>query len=393
MRKSGVAVGLLTLGLFAACAGSGTTGQPTSPAPTTTTSTASYRGTGALEPSTSTTIGVSFDVLAARAAHTATSLMTGEILVVGGCVTDGCGVASAESFIVASDGETIVRGPDLAGPRDGHTASLLADGSVVLIAGYAGEGRPPLASVEVYDAKSGTIHSLGDLNQRRGGHAAALLGEDRVLVVGGWIARRTYTQSAEVVDTSSGESISVAPLPVALHAMDAVALLDGRVLVTGGQVTGGEGTTGAWTYDPELDSWSATGLMLEQRFKHFSVLLPDGRVMVIGGTTDDREILATTEIYDPASGLFTAGPNLVEPRYKLPGGAVVVDGERVVVGGGGHTIEVIDLTTWTSRAIEDLGAQGSFATATALGDGRILILGGYDDSIDLRHQVRLITSG
>lgn len=332
---------------------------------------------------------VSFDALSARAAHTATLLLSGDVLVAGGCIEDGCGVATAETFIVASDGGSVVRGPDLEGPRDGHTATALPDGSVVLIAGYSGEGQPPLASVEVFDAVSGTIQPFGDIHQGRGGHASALLPGDRVLVLGGWVARRTYTSTAEVVDISSGSIEEAAQLPIALHAMDAVTLADGSVLVTGGQVEGGGGTNRAWIYEGLSDSWSETGPMVERRFKHFSVLLPDGTVLVIGGTTDDEEILSTTEIYDPVSGSFSRGPELVEPRYKLPGGAVVM-GDSVFVGGGGRTIEVVDLASGSSTAVDDLGAQGSFATTTALGDGGVLVLGGYDVNIDLRRQARLI---
>lgn len=333
---------------------------------------------------------VSFDELSGRAAHTATTLSTGEVLVAGGCVRDGCSVATAETFIVARDGTSVIRGPDLAGPRDGHTAHVLADGNVILIAGYVGEGEPPLSSIELFEAPSRGLRRLDDLDQRRGGHASALLAGDRVLVVGGWIARRTYTRSAEIVDVPSGSVTEARPLPVALHAMDAVTLADGRVLVTGGQLEGGEGTDGAWIYDESADSWSETGPMLSRRFKHFSLLLPDETVLVIGGTTDDRQILATTEIYDPVSGQFVPGPDLVEPRYKLPGGAVVVDGTHVVVGGGGQTIERIDLVDRTSTVLEDLGSQGSFATTTALGGGGVLVLGGYDLGINLRRQASII---
>ena len=392
MWKSGVIASLLSLVFVLGCTGNGETPSASTAGASTATTVGASGGFDSLAPTATTAPGVSFDALSGRAAHTATMLLSGDVLVAGGCITDGCAVATAETFIVASDGASVVRGPDLTGPRDGHTATALADGSVVLIAGYAGEGQPPLASVEVFDAVSRNIRTHAHLHQRRGGHASALLTGDRVLVVGGWIARRTYTSTAEVVDISSGSVTEAAQLPVALHAMDAVTLADGRVLVTGGQIEGGEGTNGAWIYDAPSDSWSETGPMTERRFKHVSVLLPDGRVLVIGGTTDDREILSTTEIYHPVSGSFTPGPDLVEPRYKLPGGAVVIDGDRVVVGGGGRTIEIIDLASGTSIAVEDLGSQGSFATTTALGDGRVLVLGGYDRSIDLRRQVRLIPS-
>lgn len=373
---------LLGFVLVAGCSGSGRSGPSAGPISTVGTA-------GRITDQVPISTG-SLRELARRAAHTATSLPSGDVLVAGGCITDGCGTATAETFIVASDGTSVARGPDLASPRDGHTATALSDGSVVLIGGYAGEGLPPLASIEVYDYQSAGIRSLDELNQRRGGHASALIGGDRILVVGGWVARRTYTSSAEIVDASSGRVTDAAPLPLALQAMDATSLYDNRVLVTGGQVADGEGTNRAWLYDPVSDSWSETGRMSEPRFKHYSVLLPEGRVLVIGGTRDDREILASTEVYDPATGTFTSGPDLVEPRYKLPGGAVVLEGDRVIVAGGGRTIEVLDLATGSSSVVEDLGSQGSFATATALGDRLTLVLGGYDLTIDLRREVRLI---
>ena len=374
MRKTFVLVSLLSL-LLVGCTGNADVTRPTPP-----------WSTPSPDPSPPV-VKVSLESLSVRAAHTATALPDGSVLVAGGCINDGCALATAETFLVWSDGKTVVRGPDLAGPRDGHTASSLPDGSVVFVAGYSGEGAPPLASIELFDARMGTIRSLGDLNQRRGGHASALVGQDNVLVVGGWVARRTYTSSAELVQTSSGSVIEVAPLPLALHAMDAITMSDGRVLVTGGQIEGGTGTDQAWIYEPSSDTWSETGGMHDRRFKHFSVLLGDGTVLVIGGTSDDREVLSTTEVYDPDSGSFSRGPDLVEPRYKLPGGAVVVGERSVIVGGGGRTVERIDLAEGTSTAVEDLGSQGSFATTTALGERHILVLGGYDRSIELRRRV------
>jgi hypothetical protein len=209
-------------------------------------------------------------------------------------------------------------------------------------------------------------------------------------VAGGWTAANTYTSSVEIVDVSSSEVVDAARLPIPLHALDAVNLADGRILVTGGQVEGGGGSSRAWIYDPSSDSWTETGQMMEQRFKHFSLLLPDERVLVIGGTTDDREILSTTEIYDPTLGSFTIGPELIEPRYKLAGGAALVDEDRVVIGGGGRTVETLDLRAGTSTVVEDLGSPGLFSTTTLLGSGGVLVLGGYDQDIDLRGLVRVI---
>src|SRR3954451_24424859 len=45
---------------------------------------------------------VDLRLVAARAAHTATALPNGAILIAGGCVVDGCGTASDQTFIISA---------------------------------------------------------------------------------------------------------------------------------------------------------------------------------------------------------------------------------------------------------------------------------------------------
>src|SRR5215471_4620529 len=303
--------------------------------------------------------------VAARAAHTATRLDDGRVLVAGGCVTDGCTTASRDTFVVAADGRSAVAGPAMAAPRDNHTAVALPDGRVVVAGGFTGEGAPVSGRVDVLDPAGGRIDAAPSLHQPRGGHAAALLPGGRVLVVGGSIAPQTSTASAEVIDARRGTVQPAADLPWAADALDAVRLADGRVLVTGGRTAAG-GTTAAAMFDPATGRWTRVGPMATPRFKHTSVLLADGRVLVIGGTTDDRRILDSTELFDPRTGDFSPGPALHTPRYKLPGGAAVLGDGRVLVGGGAATVEVLDVDRVTSSPVATAGPSGSFATVTAL---------------------------
>ena len=274
--------------------------------------------------------------------------------------------------------------------RDSHTATVV-DSDVFLAGGFTGEGTPPLASVDVFRSASGAIEPFGELNQERGGHAAAVAGGSRVLIVGGWIRSHTYTASAELIDPLAGV-LSAAHAPYASDALDAVALADGRVLMTGGQVRPAVATDQAAVYDPTTDSWHSVGPMLMPRLKHTSVLLEDGRVLIIGGSPDDNQLLSSTEIFDPQSETFSAGPDLNEPRYKLPGGAIVLSGNRVLIGGGGRTIELLDLGAGTSRVLEAYPDRGSFTTVSTLEGGQYLVLGGYDDRIRLSGRLLILNA-
>ena len=80
---------------------------------------------------------------AARAAHTATLLRDGRVLIVGGL---GAGAGSAELFDPAT--RTFSRTGSPLVPRASHTATLLADGRVLVAGGYNGSF---LASTEIYD--------------------------------------------------------------------------------------------------------------------------------------------------------------------------------------------------------------------------------------------------
>ncbi|MDH3308981.1 MAG: hypothetical protein OEO77_15885 [Acidimicrobiia bacterium] len=331
--------------------------------------------------------------LGARAAHTATRLLSGAVLVTGGCVTDGCGSATAETFLVSADGASYREGPLMSTPRDSHSASITSGGLVVLAGGFAGEGQAPLSSVEVFDPSSGVMTEVVSLRLGRGGHAAATAGDGRVLFVGGWIGPRTYTATTEIFDPVDGTIAEGPELPVAADALDAITLRDGRILVTGGQVRPGVATAVSAIFDPATGSWAESGELLTPRFKHTSVLLSDGSVLVMGGTSDDRVLLATTEIFDPSSGEFRRGPDLEEPRYKMQGGAAVLEDGRVAIAGGGRTVEILDIGAGVSQVVASFTARGSFTTISLLGSGDLLVVGGYGDDIRLRDEARLIRTG
>src|SRR5437879_3026869 len=81
----------------------------------------------------------------------------------------------------AANAQTVLTG-NLNVPRAGCTATVLADGRVLITGGYATQ---PLASTELFDPASGAFTNGPDMQAARVGHTATLLPDGGVLIAGG----------------------------------------------------------------------------------------------------------------------------------------------------------------------------------------------------------------
>jgi len=291
----------------------------------------------------------------ARESPTATLLADGRVLVAGGYggVTDSPGsypsgtdsLASAEVWDPATG--TFSPGGSLITARQGHTATLLRDGRVLISGGADGNGA--LAEAEIWDPATMTSSATGSLVAARFGATAMLLADGRVLVFGGTKGaadgREVPVTSAEVWSPDTG-SFGPADSPAEASYPAGTLLVDGRVLV----IDGTDASATVW--DPTTRSSTAAGSLAsvtEARDGLITTLLQDGRVLVAGGNRGPTpHLFASAEIWDPGTLTFDATGSLTQARTSS-GAAVVLlrDGRVLIVGdslgGDGSSAEVFEL--------------------------------------------------
>jgi len=374
--------------LLAACAASPPTGSPGAGAPTDMLPPAvtDRPGDASLTPAPTPNLPASDGIrlvpigpmLEQRAAHQATLLPSGSVLITGGCAQRGCDrvLASVELFDPASG--TFRAAASMHSPRVSHIAALLPDGRVLVAGGWTQAGVT--ASAEIYDPATDRWTLSSDMTEARGSHVAVPLDDGRILIVGGGEGGLGDLTSAEAFEPAMARFIRVGDMQTNHYL--ATALADGRVLVTGGQTASGAVSASAEIFDPATDEFAPTGAMRVARVKHAAARLQDGRVIVVGGSNEAGFAgrLSGTEIYDPASGTFSPGPGLTWGRHKLRDAIAVLPSGAILVAGGAARPELLDAAGQAFEPVTgDLGGAAMFATASRLESGDVLILGGYDE--------------
>jgi hypothetical protein len=256
-------------------------------------------------------------------------------------------------------------------------AAPLPDGSALIAGGYS--GRQPTDAVEIFDPESGRFREAARLPAPRADGTVTTLGDGRVLIAGGTDGTTTLA-SAVIYDPSAGTFSATGSMTIPRAVHTASLLRDGRVLITGGKTVGERVVDSAETYDPATGRFTETGALNAIRYKHAQVTLKDGRVLVVGGAPlfDLGRRYRQAELYNPATGRFTRAASTLYRRYHLIDSVVTLADGNVLVAGDAPVIEVYDVKSRRFRTGPRLGIGLSFATATKLADGSVLIAGGYD---------------
>jgi len=276
--------------------------------------------------------------------------------------------------------------PSLHTARDGHTATLLPNGNVVVAGGE--NNNATMTSTEVYSPTTGSWTVSGNLNTARSNANALLLPNGSILVAGGCVSAclSSTTATAEIFNSLNGTWLKIGSMTKARTYFSMVMLANGSVLVAGGctglNANGCSGVTpAAEIYNPSTGKWTATGAMTAARGNLTATRLPNGNVLAAGGINAAGNPLGTAELYNPTTGKWTATGKMITARDEHT--AVLLATGKVLVAGGENAASVTTIKTelydpatgkWTASG--NLKTSRLEHTCTMLANGNVLITGG-----------------
>ncbi len=235
-------------------------------------------------------------------------------------------------------GYRFVESASLGGPLAAHSATRLTDGRIVVVGGYNKLfGMLPAASSQIWVYDPGRDRwtvSKAVLNHARLWHGAVRVPRTNlVLVAGGLGHERSTLKRVELwnpaMDMMAGEGVTcldIGSMATGRTSPRLTGLADGRILITGGEKT---------AEIIERDPNESTGFRIRpvampqhaRRDSHCAARLADGRVALIGGRA--RSI----EIFDPETEAFQLMSAKLESVYDDQAAVLLYDGTVLLAGG------------------------------------------------------------
>ena len=307
--------------------------------------------------------------------------------------------------------------PSLPTGRGGHTATALANGSVIITGGAPTTDLAATDDIIRYTANPGVFSpATTRLSTPRVGHTASLLPDGRILFAGGSTHAsltnvQTLVESVEIFDPVTDAVIPLKfrgnPIRRAFHSAD-VRVVDGETIV---DLYGGRGDI-AYTPEPRL------GIRSDIRSFHLKgdsliALSPAIGGRLIGPTwghtqTELNSAVPTPSRYLVVSAVFEPGfsdesvavidfndPRGLVPRFvslpsvgrnqhasvRLGAGLVGISGGRTSVGALTGSIEIYSdqARRFFTIPLSNFEPVDRFAhRVSRIADGRILVTGGFD---------------
>jgi Galactose oxidase, central domain len=325
----------------------------------------------------------------ARDGHTATILANGKILAAGG-TNNGVALTSAELYNPAAGTWASTGSMNVA--RTLARAVLLSNGSVLVVGGCVNDCLSATTnSAELYNPTAGTFSATGPMVQARAEFGVTLLANGQVLVAGGCTAYDvngclSVTTKAEIYNPATGTWKATGALRGARHAMTATLLASGKVLVAGGATAAMDAINSSEIYDPVARTWTLGLKMVTARSDYASIMLGTGKVLFTGGENINGVSIKNAELYNPSSGTFTATGNMTATREEHTA-VLLANGKVLVSGGNKKTLttqtpltssELYNPATGTWTATGSMSNARSGHTSTVLHNGNVVNAGGSD---------------
>jgi hypothetical protein len=283
--------------------------------------------------------------------------------------------------------------PSMPVARNQQTATALLDGSVLVVGGTSATGDV-LATAALFHS-DGTWTPTGSMSRPRWGHSALRLNDGRVLIVGGWSQAFPGPGVApdptiDIFDPSTRRFTPAAPAPAVLFGTMFASLSDGRVLMAGGEDPTQGSTSRAWLYDPKTNAWTSAPPMPASRTFGVATTLANGKVLVAGGdqaqaspAAEAPQLLSGAILYDPVQNAWSKIADAPTALSQQFGGVILLRDGRALAfavdfsGGYGDLSAVFydpATGTWSTGSPISVRVTNGGILPIALQSGKVLVV-------------------
>lgn len=289
-----------------------------------------------------------------------------------------------------------VRDPQTVPVREGASAAMFSDGTVLVAGGYV--GGTAVGSADLYFPDEDEIRPIAAAMLAPHAYAVTVaLGNDRVLIAGGRDAADAPSAAADVFQyTAASDSgtwaTGVPPMSTARRDAAGGKLADGIAVVAGGEPSAGNPLDSSEVFDfgTGPGAWTLGPVMQDLRRGPVGLELSPG-VVLIGGGFDNNgsggsDWSARTDIFTWTGTIARANGSNLRRQRELAGVAPLGGGSWALFGGYRSAlapeVEVVTVngagTDITSQDESDLPSSQQRGGGVRLGDGRVLFVGGDD---------------
>jgi len=292
-------------------------------------------------------------------------LSDGRVLFAGGSDDDGKPIARATIYDPAAN-KFIPAGAMLT-PRCGPVATSLPDGAVLIAGGATCSDEPaPIKSLEIFDPKTATFHTAGELTVPRFDLSATLLQNGKVLIAQGYDAAHSAVARTELYNPATGPVEYGGSMVTPRCFASQTKLANGMVLLAGGircDDPEHAAIKAVEIYDP-VGQFGRVGEMNVARVCQSATLMKDGKVLIAGGASGFGygNTLDSAELYDPEKATFSPTGNMTRPR-ACASGTMRDDGTVLIKGGHSQSAPGAPPVDLTDSEVYD-PATGKFTAAS-----------------------------